>query len=362
MLYSPLMKRLLRVGFIGVGRPWRTAGSTGFGMAYEHADAYRALPGVRLAACADIVPENAKAFAEKTSTRAIYTDYRTMLRTEDLDMVSVCVWPRLHAPMTLDAIRAGVRAIHCEKPMALTYGESVAMTAAAKRRRVRLTFNHQRRFGAPYRLMRDLAWSGRVGKVQRLEAYCPNFYDWGTHWVDMLNMFNKETPAEWVIGQLDWRRGNLMFGAPCDNQGIFHFKYANSVHGLVATGGDRPDDCALRITGDAGIAELHWGEPIVRVWRKGRRWFEDVKVANELHGGGTIRKAIADAVRALRRGTFSQLRAENALRATEIIFAGYESSRRRARVDLPLTIKDNPLAAMVASGAVKALPKPKTSK
>jgi hypothetical protein len=44
------------------------------------------------------------------------------------------------------------------------------------------------------------------------------------------------------------------------------------------------------------------------------------------------------------------LSARRALNATEIIFAIYECSRRRGRVDLPLTIADNPLAAMVEAG------------
>ncbi len=351
----------LRVGFIGVGRPWRSAGATGFGMAYEHAAAYLALSNIRLAACADIRPENGRAFAEKTGTRAIYTDHRKMLRTEDLDMVSICVWPHLHAPLTIDAVRAGVKAVHCEKPMAESWGASQRMAAVAKKHRARLTFNHQRRFGAPYRKMRDLAWAGRAGKILRMEAACPNFYDWGTHWVDMLNMFNRETPAEWVMGQVDWRGGQVVFGVPCDSQGVFQIRYVNGVEGLVTTGGNRPDDCALRMVGTEGIIELHWNEPILRLWRHGRK-VEAIRVENELHGGSAIGKAVADAVNALRRGKMSELGADNALRATEIIFAGYESARRRGRVDLPLRIKDNPLAAMIAARQLKALGKPPTKR
>jgi hypothetical protein len=50
------------------------------------------------------------------------------------------------------------------------------------------------------------------------------------------------------------------------------------------------------------------------------------------------------------------LSARRALNATEIIFAIYESSRRRGRVDLPLTISDNPLAAMVEAGHLQPSP------
>ena len=55
----------------------------------------------------------------------------------------------------------------------------------------------------------------------------------------------------------------------------------------------------------------------------------------------------------LLEGRKCQLDADNALIATEIIFGAYESSRRRGRVDFPLEIEDNPLAAMVESGELK---------
>ena len=61
----------------------------------------------------------------------------------------------------------------------------------------------------------------------------------------------------------------------------------------------------------------------------------------------------ADVVRALEEGTDSELCAANALQATEIIFACWESARRRGRVELPLDIDDNPLEEMVASGALR---------
>ena len=63
-----------------------------------------------------------------------------------------------------------------------------------------------------------------------------------------------------------------------------------------------------------------------------------------------IERAIADAVRGLETGEEPELSGRGALRSTEVIFAGWESARRRGRVDLPLDIEDNPLVAMVDAG------------
>ncbi len=334
----------LRVAFIGTGRRKQEGSTTGYAMAYAHAEAYKKIAGAELAACADIVKENARAFAEINGVKTVYTDYKAMLRKEKPDMVSICTWPALHAGMAIDCARAGVKAVHCEKPMAVTFGDAATMTKAAAKVGMRLTFNHQRRFGAPYRSLLELKTAGRLGKLLRMESYCPNLYDWGTHWVDMLQMFNDESPAEWVLAQADCTKGNVWFGAPQDNQSFVHVKYKNGVQAYIVGGADSTDGCALRLTGELGTGEMRWNEPILRAWTKGDTFWKPIAVANELHGNESIDRAIADAVGALRKGGTSQLCAEHALRGAEIIFGGYESSRRRARVTLPLTITDNPIA------------------
>lgn len=53
-----------RVGFIGTGRKPERPSGKGYAMAYAHADAYKLLPDCELVACADIVEENARAFAQ----------------------------------------------------------------------------------------------------------------------------------------------------------------------------------------------------------------------------------------------------------------------------------------------------------
>ena len=176
----------LRVGIIGCGRTRTSGQATGAGISHRHAEGYKASSDVRIVALADIVLENAQAFQEMHGGDRLYTDYHEMLAKECLDIVSICVWPHLHAPMAIDCAQARVPAIHCEKPMAPTLGEARRMVAAAKEYEVQLTINHQRRFGSPFRKAKELLDSGAIGELVRLEASCSNMYDWGTHWFDML--------------------------------------------------------------------------------------------------------------------------------------------------------------------------------
>ena len=103
--------RTLRVGIIGTGRPWKSEGSTGFGMASAHVGGYKSLPNCQVVALCDLERDRADEFNEKHlgGAAAVYTDYPTMLTHANLDMVSVCVWPDVHAPIVIDVAKAGVK-------------------------------------------------------------------------------------------------------------------------------------------------------------------------------------------------------------------------------------------------------------
>lgn len=340
-----------KVGIIGCGRPRATEGATGFGMSHAHAVGYATSPDTEIVALADINMENAKAFQEVHGGEKIYLDYHEMLEKENLDIVSVATWPHLHAPMVIAAAEAGVKAIHCEKPMATTFGDSRRMVEICERNGVQLTFNHQRRFGAPYRKARDLVQSGAIGELLRLEGTCPNLYDWGTHWFDMIFFYNNETPVEWVIGQVDSRNHSTVFGVTLEGHGVSHFKFTNGVYGLLTTGVGSGGVLTNRIYGSEGTIEVVGGADIpLRVWAKGQTDWEYMALDEGMHGGEMVENGVLDLIDALKTGREPELSGRRALRATELIFGTYESSRRRARIDLPLDIEDSPLHAMIDAG------------
>ncbi|MBM3496093.1 MAG: Gfo/Idh/MocA family oxidoreductase [Armatimonadetes bacterium] len=217
---------------------------------------------------------------------------------------------------------------------------------------VQLTFNHQRRYLEPFRRAREILKSGAVGPLRRLEAQCADLYDWGTHWIDMLHFYNDETPAEWVIAQIDSRTERKVFGVPLENQGLCHIKFANGVRGTLVTGHEADIGCANRITGDEGVIEVGWDKPVLRTWSAGQTGWTDVPVAEGIHDHVAHERAAADIVQCLDAGGTPLLSSNNALRTTEVIFAAYESSRFRGRIDLPLTTDDSALLTMLEEGAI----------
>ncbi|MBN2393629.1 MAG: alpha/beta fold hydrolase [Anaerolineae bacterium] len=345
-----------KVGIVGCGRPWKSAGATGFGMAHLHAKGYEATPDAEIVAAADISQENLDAFCAEHTIPHGYLSADAMFANEELDIVSICLWPHLHAEMTVKAAEAGVKAIHCEKPMALTFGEARRMVEVCDAHNVLLTFNHMRRFGAPFRKAKELLDSGAIGALERVEAFTSNLYDWGTHWFDMMFMYNDETPVEWVIGQIDARGGHPIFGAPLEGQGLSTFKWQNGVMGMMVTGygtkNVQSTGCAQRLIGSDGIIEVGVDKDVqVRLRNAATSGvWHTIAVDGGLHGDDLHVQAVLDLIDALNAGRAPELLGHRALQATELIFATYESSRRRARVDLPLDIEDSPLVSMLNNG------------
>ena len=74
-----------RVGIIGCGN-----------IAKAHVNAYRKTPGVEVVTGSELDPDRREAFARDFQFRSSYADYTEMLEKENLDIVSVCTWPKTH--------------------------------------------------------------------------------------------------------------------------------------------------------------------------------------------------------------------------------------------------------------------------
>lgn len=344
-----------RIGIIGAGHPRGTDKATGFGMAHRHWAGYGETGRCTLKAVADIKAENAQAFVDEHNPQArIYTDYMDMMREEELDVVSICLWPHLHARVVCDIAPHGPKAIHCEKPMDIHWDAALRMHEACAAHGVQLTINHQRRFNKPLLKFKSLLGEGAIGEILRMEAAWGNLFDSGTHWLDMLFYFNNETPAEWALGQIDIRGGRRIFGALVEGHGFVTFRHQNGVRSTMFAGQQWQDlGCLLRVVGEDGIIEIVDESPWLRIHRYQEAGWEFIDTGESIHDNAAIGRGIRDLLDCLESGRTPLLSSENALRATEIFFAAYESSQRRARVDLPLEAGPSALLAMVEAGELE---------
>ena len=382
-----------KVGIIGTGRPWRTEGARGSGLSHVHANGYRESADCELVAAADLVQENVDSFCHEHHIAHGYTDYKEMLEKEDLDIVSIAVWRPMHTPMIVDAARAGVKAIHCEKPMAHTWANAKQQVAVCKEHGVQLTFNHQNRFVPGHRKAKALLDAGAIGQPLQIIATGSDLFEVGTHWMDLMFFMNNDVPAKWVIGQIDAGKvGRFRMPIPEVGQAVSFFQFENGVYGQVnAKGGawdrgmhgDFPGmDAYVRVIGTEGIIDAGvlngpecrmLGKETGGVWKDftfpysaesyGEKVFQAAENLNVNLPGhqwqttmpwiAQIAANIFDLVDALNTGREPECSGDKALRSAEVSFATYESSRRRGVVNLPLDVDDNAFITMLEEGVVK---------
>ena len=112
------------------------------------------------------------AAAQRMGWRATETDWKELLRRDDVQLVDVCTPGDTHAEIAVAALEAGKHVL-CEKPLANTVDEARAMVAAAEKAQAKgvrsmVGFNYRR--VPAVALARRLVEQGRIGQVRHVRA------------------------------------------------------------------------------------------------------------------------------------------------------------------------------------------------
>jgi predicted dehydrogenase len=144
----------LRVGVIGVG------------IGQAHIQAYKQSPDVEIVALCDTNEHRAQTVAHSSELPAaqIFSDYRAMLDSVQLDAVSIGLPNFLHRSVAVDCLRAGIHVL-CEKPLALNAKEGQKIAdAAAKNNRICMV-GQVNRFRDDSRFLKSAIENGELGRT-----------------------------------------------------------------------------------------------------------------------------------------------------------------------------------------------------
>jgi predicted dehydrogenase len=114
----------------------------------------------------------ARAVAERFGWESVETDWRELIRRDDIDLIDICTPGDTHAEIAIAALQAGKHVL-CEKPLANTVAEAEAMTAAAEEAaihgvRAMVGFTYRRTPAVA--LAQQLVASGRIGTIRHVRA------------------------------------------------------------------------------------------------------------------------------------------------------------------------------------------------
>ena len=112
---------------------------------------------------------NAERVAEKFNIPEVYGDWRELVNSPNVEIVSICTPPWLHKEMAIAALEAGKHVI-CEKPMALSLEDARAVADLAEQRAAAVQIGFMRRFDPGYAAGQRRIAAGEIGAVETFRA------------------------------------------------------------------------------------------------------------------------------------------------------------------------------------------------
>jgi D-apiose dehydrogenase len=312
-----------------------------------HAEGWSRTQGARITAVADFAPDRAKDFAARWKIGRSYLDAEEMLQEEKPDFVDIVTRPESHVPLTRLAARLGIQVI-CQKPMAPTWDNCVAMVETCKQAKVRLLIHENWRWQPWYREAKRIMDSGALGVPYYLafrhragDGLGPEPYAVQPYFRQMPRLLIHET----LVHHLDTARflAGEFSRVYCQTQQInstilgedfvlIQLSFLNGMQGLIDANrisGRVPTKVAMgsfRIEGDRGM---------VRLTSNGRMFLaEHGKDEQELpfrapdvgYRGDSIRAAQEHYVTCLRTGQPSESDGEDYLKTVTAVETCYKSA------------------------------------
>jgi predicted dehydrogenase len=141
-------------------------GIAGYGwVASAHIAAINAGPLAQVTAVYSSRPLDAEALSAAHGSRiSTFTDYKAMLASPDLDVVSICSYPYQHRAQAVAAAEAGKHLI-LEKPLALSWKDCQTMAAAVKKAGVKTCVCFECRYASQFLATKSVLDEGLLGDL-----------------------------------------------------------------------------------------------------------------------------------------------------------------------------------------------------
>jgi len=152
-------------------------------MARAHAERFLLMPGCELAGAVDMNDERARDFAEAFRIPTAFGSLADALAWGEFDAAVNATPDGAHKATTLDLVAAG-KPVFCEKPLAPTYPDALAMTEAAEAAGVVNMVNLTYRNATAIQMARRMVEGGEIGEVRHVQASYLQSWLTGRHWGD----------------------------------------------------------------------------------------------------------------------------------------------------------------------------------
>lgn len=332
------MAEQLRTGIVGTGG-WGTHVAEQF---HEH-------PNATVVALADIAPESRTQAGEtlEVTPSNRYEDHESMLERAELDAIQISSPHELHYEQTVAALESGVH-VFCEKPFTPGLERARDLARRARASEQVLMVGYQRHVNPAYVAIRETIadgdlepklvtaeltqdWLETVAGTWRVNPDLSGggqLYDSGSHLLDAIIWLLDDIPTH-VNAEMEFYEE-----PPVDVQAALTVRFDSDTIANVTVSGDSPDVSErIAVRGDGGRCLLEgsgWTDREVTITDSSGA------VQTSLEGELSSYDKVDAFVEAVQTGTEPPATAENALYATALTEAAYDSAQLGERVSVDL--------------------------
>ncbi len=329
-----------------------------------HAKAISDIPNAKLIGCCDKITDKAKKLADNYDIR-VFDSYQDMLKSDDIDIVTIATPSGFHAEPAIEAAKAGKHVL-CEKPLDITLERIDSMIEAHEKSGTYLGGIFPYRYNDYVSPLRQAINAGRFGTITYAGIYVPwwrtdEYYknSWhGTlkldgggalmnqsiHMVDMICYLMP--PVESVQAFV----ATLGHKIESEDTAAAVLRFAGGALGIIyGTTASFPGQFRrFEITGTGGTAVNV--ENSITVWQFADRKPEDTEILTKfgkIEGGGGVADPAAITyenhtrnfkafINALEEKSKFEIEGAEARKAVELILAIYKSAKEQKLVKLRL--------------------------
>jgi predicted dehydrogenase len=327
-----------------------------------HAKSIADIPNAKLTGCCDVVQDKANKLAKENDACA-FESYEEMLKSDDVDIVTIATPSGFHMEPTVAAAEAGKHVL-CEKPLEVTLERIDAMIEAHKKSGTRLGGIFPYRFNDSQTILREAINSGRFGVITYAGIYVPwwrtdEYYkdSWHGTWkldgggslmnqsIHMVDMLCDVMPP---IESLQAYTGTLGHKIEAEDTAAAVLRYTNGALGVIyGTTASYPGQFRrFEITGTKGtVIQV---ENSFTMWQFADEKPQDEKIRKEhgqIEGGGGVSDPAAIThdnhtrnfktfLDTLETGEDFWISGPEARKAVEVILAIYKSAKEQTTVKL----------------------------
>jgi len=163
---------------------------------WSHAAAYDICRQTKLCAAVEIDRKKVAQFNAYYKGRIpVFLTIKELMQNTRPDIVSICTPAKTHYAILKELAQYPLKAIFCEKPIALSLKEAKEMVALCRKKRILLAVNHSRRWENGYLSAKKIISDGKIGEVKMVNGLYPaQVFNIGTHLLDIIRFLISKDP------------------------------------------------------------------------------------------------------------------------------------------------------------------------